>query len=553
MTMTIAIDPTPDSKPERRAALARELQWLAAMLPLGTSNDNFARVDDDRVAAIVATALLGLPSKAVDEAITRALAAVGLQRDVDRAFYYQLDDKAGVLTLTHEWHAPELRAMKAAPKFAHLRLDLLPAPLVANLRRGGVVRIPRTHKFLSPSVEQLVDADGDRALALLPVVVEGVLIGVAGFAAAVESAWQQGDIDLLQIVAQGVARAVERARVESALHASEERFRAMCDASPLGIFLTDESGDCLYLNPAGQRIAGRSQEEALGQGWINALHPDDRARVLPAWTTAVETRRAYARPVHRFLHRNGDVRSVEVRAVPIAGPGRQTGFLGLLEDVTDRVRAEQERQDMLARTEAARAEAEAARQEAEAARADVDNILSRISDAFIALDGDGRYTYANDRALTICGLPRDQLIGKSAWEHTPAAGRRPDFTVRFCRPSPSSAAVTVEAPFGPQAVRGAPVPVAHGRVVLLRGRLRSQAARRAADERSRVPAAGARRQGRRVGDRRQLTRAAADDGAGRDGRDHEHQRPHHGRDRHRQGAGRARDPRIAARAAIGRS
>jgi hypothetical protein len=64
MSVTVALDPTADRKPEQRAALARELQWLAAMLPLGTSNENFARVDDDRVAAIVATALLGLPSKA---------------------------------------------------------------------------------------------------------------------------------------------------------------------------------------------------------------------------------------------------------------------------------------------------------------------------------------------------------------------------------------------------------------------------------------------------------------------------------------------------------
>ena len=449
MTVTIALGPTTDRNPEQRAALARELQWLAAMLPLGTSNDNFARVDDDRVAAIVATALLGLPSKAVDEAITRALAAVGLQRGVDRAFYYQLDDDAGVLTLTHEWHTPELRAMKAVPKFARLQLDVLPAPLVANLRRGGVVRIPRTHKFLSPSIEQLVNPDGDRALALLPVVVEGVLIGVAGFAAAVESAWQQGDIDLLQIVAHGVARAVERARVEHALLASEDRFRAMCDASPLGIFLAGENGEGVYLNPAGQRILGQTADEMRGRGWINALHPDDRERVIANWGSAVAGRKSHATPVHRFVHKNGDVRSVEMRAVPLAGPARQGSFLGLLEDVTERVRAEQERQDLLARTEAARAEAETARQDAEAARADVDHILSRISDAFIALDNDGRYTYANDRALTLCGLTRDQLIGHCAWEIHPQMVGGPTHRA-FLQAIAEQRGVTVEAPFGPR-------------------------------------------------------------------------------------------------------
>jgi PAS domain S-box-containing protein len=439
----------PDERPsaERRAALARELQWLAAMLPLGSTTADFEHVDDDRVAAIVATALLGLPSQAVNEAITRALAAVGLQRGVDRAFYYQLDEDGRVLTLAHEWHAPAMRAMKDVPKFARLQLDLLPPPFVASLRRGGVVRIPRTHKFLNPAIELLVDPDGDRALVLLPVVVDGALIGVAGFAAAVESAWEQGDVDLLQIVAQGVARTVERFRVERALHASEERFRAMCDASPLGIFLAGPSGDCLYLNPAGQRILGLSQAEALGRGWINALHPDDRAGILAGWTDAVESRTAYATPIHRFLHKNGDIHSVEVRAVPTAGVGREAGFLGLLEDVTDRVRAEAERLQLLARTEAARAEAEAARQEAEAARTDVANILSRISDAFIALDGDGRYTYVNDRAVAICGMTRDELIGRVAWSVHPQLVGGPTHRA-FLEAVSEQRCVTVEAPFG---------------------------------------------------------------------------------------------------------
>ena len=99
-------------------------------------------------------------------------------------------------------------------------------------------------------------------------------------------------------------------------------------------------------------------------------------------------------------------------------------MLGILEDVTDRLRAEQERQDLLARTEAARVEAEAARQEAEAARADVAAILSRISDAFIALDLEGRYTYANDRALAMCGRTRDEIIGQIAWALNPQLGRR---------------------------------------------------------------------------------------------------------------------------------
>jgi PAS domain S-box-containing protein len=405
---------------EQRNTLARELQWLAGILPIGSGSEAYEHVTDDRVAAIVATALLGLPSRVADEAITRAFAAVGLQRGVDRAFYYELDEAAGTLALAHEWHAPSVNPMKPVAKFASIALEVLPPPFLASLRRGGVLRVPRTHQFLASPVEKLVSADSDRALVLIPVVVEGVLIGIAGFAARVGTTWEQGDVDLLQLVAQGVARTIERQRVDGALHAAEARFRAMCDASPLGIFLASQRGEGLYLNPAGQRIIGLSSEEMAGRGWINALHPEDRARVVAEWDDAAGAHDDYATPIHRFVHKNGEVRSVEVRAIPIAGQPHGVSMLGILEDVTDRLRAEKERQDLLARTEAARVEAETARQEAEAARADVAAILSRISDAFIALDREGRYTYVNDRALAMCGRTREQIMGRSAWEMNPA-------------------------------------------------------------------------------------------------------------------------------------
>jgi len=425
-----------DASSEHRAALARELQWLAGILPLGSGSEIFDGVADDRVAAIVATALLGLPSQAADEAIRRALAAVGLQRGVDRAFYYELNEAAGTLALAHEWHAPTLRPMKPVSKFASIQLDVLPAPFLASLRRGGVVRVPRTHQYLAAPVENLVAADGDRSLVLMPVVVDGVLIGIAGFAARVGTTWEQGDLDLLQLVSQGVARTVERKRVDGALHAAEARFRTMCDASPLGIFIAGEKGQCLYINPAGEAIMGLTHSDSLGHGWMNALHPEDRERVAARWGSAVETRSAYKTPVHRFVHQNGEVRSVEVRALPIAGQPHGLTFVGILEDVTVRLQNEQERQNLLARTEAAR-------QEAEAARADVAAILSRISDAFIALDREGRFTYANERAMALCGHNRDQMIGQVAWVANPQFAEGP-LRPAFERAVAEQRAMTVE-------------------------------------------------------------------------------------------------------------
>jgi formate hydrogenlyase transcriptional activator len=398
---------------ERRAALARVLTSLTGAPP------QVAEISDEGVAAIVATGLLTLPTTGLDEVIRHALAAVGLQRGVERAYYYRLDEAAALLELTHEWHAPELGPLGGHARYVRMTLDLLPPSFLANLKRGGMLRLPSTRQFLGGPIAELVAPDGDRALALVPVLVDGVLVGVAGFAAAAGTTCQEKDLILLHVVAQGVARAVERGRIDRALAASEARFKATCEASPFGIFLAGPRGECLYVNAAAQRIIGLSAADLQGRGWMSALHPEDREHIVNHWGSTVEASAGYSTPVHRFVHPNGEIVFVEVRAVPLAGPLGDRNFLGILEDVTRRVAAEAERNELLARAEAARIEAEAARKEAEDARAEVASILSRISDAFVAVDLEGRYTYANDRAIAMMGRPREELLGQNAWSLFP--------------------------------------------------------------------------------------------------------------------------------------
>jgi formate hydrogenlyase transcriptional activator len=423
---------------ERREALSRVLTSLAGMPPTATD------ISDDRVAAIVATGLLTLPTTGIDDVIRQALAAVGLQRNVDRAYYYRLDETAGQLELTHEWHAPELGPLGSHARYTRMALDLLPAAFLANLKRGGMLRLPSTRQFLNGPIGELVSPDGDRALALVPVLVDGLLVGIAGFAAAAGTICQEKDLVLLHVVAQGVARAVERGQIDRALAASEARFRATCEASPFGIFLAGPRGECLYVNAACQRIMGLSAADAQGRGWMSALHPEDREQIVSRWGASVETSGTYATPVHRFVHGNGDVVFVEVRAMPLAGPLGDRNFLGILEDVTRRVAAEAERRELLARAEAARSEAEAARKEAETARAEVDSVLSRVSDAFVAFDLEGRYTYANDRAIAMIGRPREDLLGQNAYALFPRMHGTP-IQEAFERAKREQRPVTIEA------------------------------------------------------------------------------------------------------------
>lgn len=69
------------------------------------------------------------------------------------------------------------------------------------------------------------------------------------------------------------------ARAQS-LHEREITFAALARIAPVGILRFDAEGRCNYVNRRWQEMAGFTIDEAIGEGWLEAVHPEDRADVL---------------------------------------------------------------------------------------------------------------------------------------------------------------------------------------------------------------------------------------------------------------------------------
>ena len=146
--------------------------------------------------------------------------------------------------------------------------------------------------------------------------------------------------------------------IEQALRQGEARFRAMNDASPLGVFVTDTEGGCIYTNQSYQRITGLTFDEAQGDGWIKGIHPEDQERVFMKWTEATETQNFHFALVYRFVHvlkESGEANIVWVstRTAPMYDGGKLTGYVGTMEDITSRKHTEIELIEARDRAEAA--------------------------------------------------------------------------------------------------------------------------------------------------------------------------------------------------------
>ncbi len=133
------------------------------------------------------------------------------------------------------------------------------------------------------------------------------------------------------------ASANERALAARAA-AHERRFSTLTERSPVPTLLSEHGMRLAHVNDAFCRLTGRRAEQLLGTGWLAGVHPDDveevvdrAAEVLTGGTVDVRA---------RLVRDDGEVRTTIVRFAHLEVPGGAGGFVGTIEDVTERLEFE---------------------------------------------------------------------------------------------------------------------------------------------------------------------------------------------------------------------
>ena len=135
-----------------------------------------------------------------------------------------------------------------------------------------------------------------------------------------------------------------RKQAEEAQRASEERFRELAENIREVFWMTDPAkNEIHYVSPAYEKIWGRSCDSAYAEprAWLDAIHPDDRPRVLQAAKTR-QARGDYDE-TYRIVRPDGTERWIHDRAFPVRDArGRVLRIVGTAEDVTEQRRLEEQ-------------------------------------------------------------------------------------------------------------------------------------------------------------------------------------------------------------------
>jgi PAS domain S-box-containing protein len=133
----------------------------------------------------------------------------------------------------------------------------------------------------------------------------------------------------------------ERKHAEIVVRESEDQYRRLADALPIGVWMSGTDGACYYFNKTWLELTGRRLDQELGSGWIEGVHPDDRESSLGAYMRAFAAHEPFSIE-YRLRRHDGQYRWVLDRGVPRFGAdGTFLGYVGGVVDLTARRHAEQ--------------------------------------------------------------------------------------------------------------------------------------------------------------------------------------------------------------------
>jgi PAS domain S-box-containing protein len=181
----------------------------------------------------------------------------------------------------------------------------------------------------------------------------------------------------------------ERKLAEARLRASQDRYRAVHDCSPVGIcWVESRTGRLLRVNPKYCQIVGRTEEDLLNRNFQSLTHPDDLPGNLEKQRQLAEGRVRQYEIEKRFLRPDGSVRWAKVEVVAMWPEGKNPVWhMAIVQDITERRQTEERLREY-------------------------ERVVEGLDETIVVVDREYRYVLANRAFLSRRGLKKEEVVGR---------------------------------------------------------------------------------------------------------------------------------------------
>jgi PAS domain S-box-containing protein len=135
---------------------------------------------------------------------------------------------------------------------------------------------------------------------------------------------------------------------KQALANSEELLRAITSAAPTSLWMSDENGAVSYVNQTWTEWTGLSYEESLGDGWVQAILPEDRQMMVDVFRSSRQKRDVLQLEFRMICKQDDSVHWYISSGNPQFSNGNLSGYIGAFIDITDQKQVQIQKDNFIA-------------------------------------------------------------------------------------------------------------------------------------------------------------------------------------------------------------
>ena len=297
------------------------------------------RLHFEETLATASSKLMDVAPEALDAELTATLRAASGALKIERALISLLDDARERFLPTHEWCTPGIASVQ---RFAgQMTVAEFGWPFT-RVMEGEAVRLDLNE--IPPdavNARRVIQEIGMQGAVMIPLALHGTVIGSVQFHSMRRGVCVPAELlPRLRVIADVIASAIGRRRAAESLRESEVRFSQVIESAPDGVVVLDHAGVVIEWTVQSERLFGRQRHEAIGRRFAElVLDAKDQGRLA----LGDGQRLTEGRIEVTSIHKAGRAFPVEL-SIATMKRGGESIYAVFARDITDRKRAEQERQ-----------------------------------------------------------------------------------------------------------------------------------------------------------------------------------------------------------------